>query len=187
MRRLLIVSAVACLAVASCRKADVPRAEPAAAPAEYQFHKAFGVGPVTFAIDLSSTEITTADSVKCRMTLSVAPGYEADFPDIAFPADVPGSILTGYDEHTDTEAGRNVIRHDYEIEPEYEGTLTLPKVEVYSHRRGEVKEDVFETKPIEITVKATNATGADLACADSWPGDGRADDCPGAACGRGCS
>jgi hypothetical protein len=100
--------------------------------------------------------------LKCRLTLSAAEGYEAEFPDIAFPEDVPGAILTGYEEHAATEGDRRIVRRDYEIEPEYEGTLTLPKAEVYSHRRGEVKEDVFETEAIEVAVKATQAAAGDL-------------------------
>jgi hypothetical protein len=162
MRRFVIISIVACLAVVSCRKAEVLPSAPAAAQAQYEVSKTFGIGPVTFTVELSSAAITTADSLKCRLTLSAADGYEAEFPDIAFPEDVPGAILTGYEEHAATEGDRRIVRRDYEIEPEYEGTLTLPKVEVYSHRSGEVKEDVFETEPVDVAVKATQAAAGDL-------------------------
>lgn len=153
---------MACLVVASCRKTEAPRATPAAPQVEFEVRKDFGAGPVRFAVELSSSSITTAESVKCRLTLSVAKDYEADFPDIAFPEDVPGSILTAFDEQTTTEGDHRVIRRDYELEPEYEGKLILPKMEVYSHRAGEVKEDVFETEPIEVTVKASRETPADF-------------------------
>lgn len=153
---------VTCLPLASCREAETPRPDAAASQPAYELRKTFGAGPVTFTIELSRTTITTADSLKCRMTLAVAQGYEADFPDIAFPDDVPGSILTDYQEHTETENDRRIITRDYELEPEYEGKLTLPKMEVYSHRTGEVKEEVLETEPIEVTVKASRETPGDL-------------------------
>lgn len=163
MRWFGIMLAIGCLAVASCRKAESPRAGAAAqVKTEYGVQKTFGAGPVTFTAELSSGTITTADSLKCRLTLNVAKGYEADFPDIAFPDDVPGSILTGYEEHAATEGDRHIVRRDYEIEPEYEGKLVLPKLEVYSHRTGEVKEDVLETEPIEVAVKATQEKPGDL-------------------------
>lgn len=162
MRRVVIVLVIGCLAAGSCRKAEPPRATTEAAPVEYEVRKTFGTGPITFTVEMSSPAITTADALKYRLTLDVAQGYEADFPDIAFPEDVPGSILTGYEEHTATEGDRRVIRRDYEIEPEYECKLVFPKVEVYSHRTGEVKEDVLETEPIEVAVKATQETPGDL-------------------------
>ena len=151
-----------CLPLASCRRAETPRPDSAASQPAYELRKTFGAGPVTFTIELSSPTITTADSLKCRMTLSVAQGYEADFPDVTFPDDVPGSILTDYQEHTVTENDRRTITRDYELEPEYEGKLTLPKLEVFSHRTGEIKEEVLETEPIEVTVKASRETPGDL-------------------------
>lgn len=164
MRRLFIFSVVgylACLA-ASCRERGSAR-RVADEPGEtYAVRKSFGAGPVKFAVELSATSITTADSVRCRMTLDVAEGYEAEFPDVAFPADMPGVIVTDYDEREAKEGNRRISRRDYEFEPEYEGTLTLPKMEVYSHQVGEVKEDVFETEPIEIEVKSTRETAGDL-------------------------
>jgi hypothetical protein len=160
--RFLMILAIACLALASCRKAEAPRAAPVPARPEYEVRKTFGAGPVTFTVELSSQAITTADSLKCRLTLDVAQGYEADFPDIEFPEDLPGSILTGYEERSTTEGDRHIVRRDYDLEPEFEGKLTLQKLEVYSHRSGEVKEDVLETEPIEVTVKATQETPGDL-------------------------
>jgi hypothetical protein len=160
--RFVVISAIACLAAASCRKTEVPRATPEAVHAEYEVRQTFGSGPVTFTVELSSASITTADSLRCRLTLRVAQGYEADFPDIAFPDDVPGSILTGYEEFASSEGDRRVVRRDYELEPEYEGRIILPKVEVYSHRSGEIKEDIVDTEPIEVTVKATQETPGDL-------------------------
>jgi hypothetical protein len=165
MRRFLIISTIGCLAAltcASCRKSGSPRATPAASETTFQVRKTFGTGPVQFTIELSRSSITTADALRCRMVLDVAKDYEAEFPDIAFPEDVPGSILTDYEEHESTRGDRRISRRDYEIEPEYEGKLTLPKMEVYSHRVGEVKEEVLETEPIEVTVAATPETAADL-------------------------
>ncbi len=161
MRRFAIILTVACFAVVSCRKAETPRAAAATQPA-YEVSRTFGAGPVTFTVELSSAAITTAESVKCRLTLSAAQGYEAEFPDIALPEDVPGSIVTDYEEHTASEGDRQVVRRDYEFEPEYEGKLVLPKMEIYSHRSGEVKEEILETEPIEVTVKAMQEAPQDL-------------------------
>jgi len=96
------------------------------------------------------------------MTLDVSQWYEAEFPDIAFPEDVPGAILTAFEEHESKEGDRRILRREYEIEPEYEGKLTLPKMEVYSHRSGEVKEDVLETEPIEVTVQSHREAAGDV-------------------------
>lgn len=162
MRRLLIILAITFLACSACRKHDSSRAAPAAPAETFAVRKDFGHGPVKFTIELSQASITTADALKCRMTLDVASGYEADFPDVAFPEDVPGSILTGFDERQSTENGRRVFVRNYEIEPEYEGTLTLPRLEVYSHRAGEVKEDVLETEALEVTVQSYRETAGDI-------------------------
>ena len=69
--------------------------------------------------------------------------------------DVPGAILTDYDERQTTEDGRRLDIRVYELEPEYEGTISLPAMEVYYHRTGEVKEEVLETEPVEIVVEST--------------------------------
>lgn len=161
-RGFVIISIIACLAAGACRKAEVAPAASEAAQTAYEVCKAFGTGPVTFTVEMSAAEITTAEVLKCRLTLAAADGYEAEFPDIAFPDDVPGAIVTDYQEQTSTENGRRIVQREYEIEPEYEGTLTLPKLEVYSHRSGEVKEEILETEPIEVTVKATQAAAGDL-------------------------
>lgn len=161
----LVILAVGCLTVAAaagCRRGDAPRAEVASADQAFEVRKSYGGESVKFTIELSRSSISTADSLKCRMTLDVAKGYEAEFPDVAFPEDVPGAILTDFREHAATEGDRRILQREYELEPEYEGKLTLPKMEVYSHRAGEVKEDVIETEPIEVAVKSTRETAGDL-------------------------
>ncbi|HQA43068.1 MAG TPA: hypothetical protein PK579_00780 [Phycisphaerae bacterium] len=165
MRPFAILLTVGCLVMVStagCRRGESPRAETGAAKSAFAVCKRFGSGPVQFTIELSKAEMTTADSVTCRMTLDVAKGYEAEFPDIALPEDVPGAIVTGFDESETTKGDRRIMCREYELEAEYEGTLRLPKMEVYSHRAGEVKEDVIETDPIEVTVKSTRETAGDL-------------------------
>jgi len=117
----------------------------------FEVHRTFGAGPVTFAVEVSGKTITTADAVACRMTLAVAEGYEAEFPDLAFPDDVPGTILTDYDERKETRDKLRLEVREYELQPEYEGKLRLPVMEVYYHKANEIREDVFETEPIEIT------------------------------------
>lgn len=161
-RWIAIIGAVACFAAVSCRKAEPPRAEPAPRQDAFEVKKVFGTGPVRFMIALSASSITTADSVKCRMVLDVAQDYEAQFPDIAFPDDVPGTVLTNYEESEATEGDRRIIRREYELEPEYEGKLTFPKLEIYSHRTGEVKEEVLETEPVEVAVKSSRETAGDI-------------------------
>ena len=49
-------------------------------------------------VELPSNSITTAEVLRLTMTLEVGEGHEADFPDLAFPDDVPGLILTDYDD-----------------------------------------------------------------------------------------
>lgn len=147
--------------VVSCRRDDAARPPGPAGGETFEVQRSYG-GPVKFTLQLSKQAMTTADSLLLRMTLEVSKGYEAEFPDIVFPDDMPGSILTGFDERESTEGGRRILRRDYEIEPEYEGTLTLPGMEVYSHRAGEVKEEILQTEPIEITVRASTAIAGDL-------------------------
>jgi len=162
MHRVLVILAMVSLACTACRKDAASRAAPAAPAENFAIHKPYGSGPVKFTVDLSQFSITTAEALKCRLTLSVASGYEADFPDLAFPEDMPGSILTSFEEHTSTQGDRRIFTRDYEIEPEYEGTLTLPRLEVYSHKSGEVKEDVLETEPLEVKVKSHRETAGDI-------------------------
>ncbi|MGQ9649124.1 MAG: hypothetical protein ACUVXJ_03360 [Phycisphaerae bacterium] len=116
-----------------------------------------------FVLELSAKSITTADSLICRMTLDAAEGYEAEFPDIAFPDDVPGSILTRFDERETKEGDRRRQVREYEIEPEFEGTLRFPALEAYYHKAGEVKEERLEIEPVEVTVTSTELGGDAIA------------------------
>lgn len=129
----------------------------------FEVRKSFGAGPVKFTVELSAKSITTADALVCRMTLNVAEGYEAEFPDLVFPEDVPGAILTDLDEREQTDGNRRLEICEYELEPEYEGTLKLPTMEVYYHKTGEVKEGFFATEPIEVVVQAAPETAEALA------------------------
>ncbi len=106
--------------------------------------------------------LTTADALTCRLTLELGDDFEAEFPELLFGEDLPGLICTGLDEkEIKQSAGRKLIR-TYELEPEYAGTFTLPTLEVYYHRREEVKESLLTTEPIPITVKDTPVAAADL-------------------------
>lgn len=138
----------------SCGKHEPPAGGEGAPGEEYEVRKTFGAGPVKFTVELSAQKISTADVLRCRMTLDLGEGYEAEFPDVAFPEDMPGAILTGYDEQQRVENGRRLDIRNYEFEPENEGTLKLPGMEVYYHRADEVKEQRLETSPIEIMVEA---------------------------------
>ncbi|GMV97593.1 MAG: hypothetical protein HRF43_11875 [Phycisphaerae bacterium] len=149
-------------AAIACRRADGPRAPATEAGEAFAVRRSYG-GPVTFTVELSKPAITTADSLKLRLTLEINPGYEAEFPDLAFPDDLPGAILTGYEERESKAGDRRVLVREYELEPEYEGALTLPRMEVYSHRTGEVKEEVVASEPVEVTVKSHHETAGDLA------------------------
>jgi hypothetical protein len=118
----------------------------------------FGTGPVKLSIELSADSITTADALTCTMTLRVDDGYEAEFPDLAFPVDLPGMILTHFDEHQAKEEARTLTVCEYELEPEYPGTFELPSLQVYYHRENQIQEEMFETDPIEFKVVETPAS-----------------------------
>lgn len=150
-------------ALTSCSKEEATNGGEAARGEGFEISKSYGSGPVKFALEVSAKSITTADSLVCRMTLDVAEGYEAEFPDIAFPDDVPGSILTRFDERETKEGDRRRQVREYEIEPEFEGTLRFPAMEAYYHKAGEVKEERLEIEPVEVTVTATELGGEAIA------------------------
>jgi hypothetical protein len=150
---LILLSLSMPLAFCSCGKERAPASGEGAPSESFAVHKNYGAGPVKFSVELSAGQITTSDALTCRMTLDLGPDYQADFPELAFPDDVPGAILTRYDEHEKTEGDHRVLVREYEIEPESEGTLKFPAMEVYYHRGAEVKEERLEIEPLEVTVK----------------------------------
>ncbi len=143
---------------ASCSKSTAPEKEDGADGSPSAVRKDFGTGPVKLSIELSADSITTADTLTCTMKLRVNDGYEAEFPDLAFPVDLPGMILTRYDEHETKEEGQSSLVREYELEPEYPGKFELPALQVYYHRENEVREEMFETDPFELTVAETPAS-----------------------------
>ncbi len=162
-RRLCILVPLLCACgVGSCRKAAEPAAPEAAPVGPAAVHKVFGTGPVKFVVDLPAASITTADALDCRLTLQIAPGFQADFPDVQFPDDMPGMILTDYRARESKLGTDRVIVREYELEPEYDGTFRFPAMQVYFHRADEIKEELIETEPIEITVKKTPASAEAL-------------------------
>jgi len=154
----LLVTAV----IGSCGKEKSPSGDDVRAGDAFGVRKGFGAGPVRFTVELSARSITTADALTCRLTLDVADGYEAEFPDLAFPDDLPGAVLTAYDERQAVEGNRRLDMREYELEPEYEGTLKWPAMQVYYHRAGEVEEDLIETEPVEVLVESTPETAQAL-------------------------
>jgi len=148
-------------AIGSCRKGDAPTPKESA-DAATGVRKEFGAGPVRLTVELSSGSITTADALNCRMTLRIDDGFEAEFPELVFPDDVPGTILTDYKTRETKEATARLLIREYELEPEYEGTFRLPALQVYFHRMNEIREDMFETEPIDITVSRTPETAEAL-------------------------
>lgn len=166
MRRSLIILIMGCLALPgafSCRTEESSATKEAARGEVFEISRSYGSGPVKFALEVSAKSITTADSLVCRMTLDVAEGYEAEFPDIAFPDDVPGSILTRFEERETKEGDRRRQVREYEIEPEFEGALRFPAMEAYYHKAGEVKEERLEIEPVEVTVAAAELGGDAMA------------------------
>jgi len=142
----------------SCSKSAAPEIGDGVEGSPSTVRKDFGTGPVRLSIELSADAITTAEVLTCTMTLRVNDGYNAEFPDLAFPADLPGMILTHYDERETTEEGRLSLVREYELEPEYPGKLELPALQVYYHRESEIREEMFETDPVELTVTETPAS-----------------------------
>jgi len=142
----------------SCSKPAIPEKEEGAEGSPSAVRKDFGTGPVRLSIELSADAITTADVLICTMTLRVNEGYSAEFPDLAFPADLPGMILTHYDEREAMGEGQSSLIREYELEPEYPGKFELPALQVYYHRDSEIREEMFETDSIDITVTETPAT-----------------------------
>lgn len=147
----------------SCGKegARAPGAEEKAP--KYAVRRAAGDGPVRFRLELSDDKISVADVLRCRMTLESDPDYEAEFPDVVLPDDVPGTILTGYAEREETRDGRRVRVREYELEPEYEGELKFPLMEVYYYLPEEVQEDTLEIEPIVVSVAAVDLAVDQLA------------------------
>lgn len=147
----------------SCDKEPAPGGGEGARGEAFEISKSYGSGPVKFTLEVSAKSISTADSFVCRMTMDLAEGYEAEFPDVAFPDDVPGTVLTRFDEHEKKEGDRRLQIREYEIEPEFEGTIKFPTMEVYYRKAAEVKEDRLEIEPVEITVTATELGGDAIA------------------------
>ncbi len=149
------------LAAAGCREKN--ENAPAAEADPYPVKKSAGAGPVKLTVGVSAEKITTAEALRCLVTLRVADGFEAELTDAVFPDDAPGLILVHYAERERTDAGARVIEREYELEPEYEGSATLPVVEAYYHRTGEIEEQALETEPIEIKVEPAALTADALA------------------------
>ncbi len=166
MRKRLFVMLILVLAAAaaSCRREAPPPGS--SAPAAAGYRKTFGTGPVRFEVEVPSRSITTAEAIDCRLTLRIDEGFEAEFPDLQFPDDVPGLILTEYKEDDAREGTKRLRTRVYELEPEYDGTFTLPAMQVYFHKVGEVKEEMIESEPIELTVARTPADAEALALRD---------------------
>lgn len=154
---------VAAVAIGSCRKAPAPATSQGDETIPASVHKVFGTGPVKLAVDLPAASITTADALDCRLTLQIASGFEAEAPDLRFPDDVPGMILTAYKEHETKSGTDRVLTREYELEPEYDGTFKLPAMQVYYHKTNEIKEEMIESEPIEVTVRKTPASAEALA------------------------
>ena len=142
----------------SCAERAGPDAEERADAGASAVRKDFGAGPVRLNIELSGESITTADALTCTITLRISDGYEAEFPNLAFPMDLPGMILTRCDEREAQEAEQTLQVREYELEPEYPGTFELPALQVYYHRENEINEEVLETGPIEFEVTETPAS-----------------------------
>lgn len=138
----------------SCRKEQAPAGGEGASGERVGITRRYGTEPVRFTLEMSAGSITTSDSLVCRMTLNMADGHEADFPDLAFPDDVPGTVLTRFDEWEEKDGNRRVQVREYEIEPEYEGSIKFPAMEVYYRRSGEMKEERLEVEPVEVAVTA---------------------------------
>lgn len=159
---LALAVALAAVSVGSCRREVRPATQPACAPA-YAFKKDYGAGPVRFRIELSSDRVTTADALHCRLTLRCENGFEAEFPDLVLPDDVPGLIATGYDERASVESGASLRVREFELEPEHAGVFRLPALQVYYHKADDVREELLETDPIEIRVEPASASADGLA------------------------
>lgn len=151
MPRLALLSMLAAAVVCSCGKDESPSAGDGD---EFAVRKSYGNEQVGLTVELSTTSVTLADAVTWRMTMSVADGYEAELPDLVFPDDVAGAILTDFEEREETEGDRLVRVREYELEPEFVGTLTLPAMEVYYNRAGEVEDEWFGIEPMDIAVEA---------------------------------
>jgi hypothetical protein len=163
-RRLRILVTILCACtIGSCRKGPAPSVSAGSADGPVPVHKVYGTGPVKFVVDLSATSITTADALDCRLTLQIAPDFEAEFPDLRFPDDAPGVVLTDYKEDETKLGTDRVLTREYELEPEYDGTFKLPAMQVYFHKANEIREEMIETAPIEVTVKKTPPSAEALA------------------------
>lgn len=160
---MFLVSLLVSSTLVSCRKEQAPAEGQPARGETFEISKSYGTGPAKFTLEISAKTITTSDSLVCRMTMDLADGYEADFPDVSFPDDVPGTILTRLDESEKKEGDRRLQVREYEIEPEYEGTLEFPAMEVYYRHSGEVKEERLAIDSIEVKVTAAEVTGDALA------------------------
>jgi hypothetical protein len=164
-RLVLLVLLIASMppALISCSKEQATNGGDAARGEGFEISKSYGSGAVKFTLEVSAKSISTADSLVCRMTMDLAEGYEAEFPDVAFPDDVPGTVLTRFDEHEKKEGDRRLQIREYEIEPEFEGTIKFPTMEVYYRKAAEVKEDRLEIEPVEVAVTATELGGDAIA------------------------
>ena len=142
----------------SCSKSPTAEPEDHEAADAAVVRKDFATGPVTLTIELSADSITTADALTCTMILRVDDGFEAELPDLAFPVDLPGMILTHFDEHETKVESRTVTVREYELEPEYPGVFEVPTLQVYYHRENEIQEEMLETDPMGFKVSEAPAS-----------------------------
>jgi hypothetical protein len=147
----------------SCRSdSDTAPRESASHEPTFALQRDFGTGPVRLTVAVSNETITTAEALHARLGLKVPTDYEAEFPDLNFETDVPGLILTDYDETSEPTDDGRIEKRTYELEPSYAGTFTIPELEIYYHKKGEVKESLFTTEPIEFTVEEVPVTAEQL-------------------------
>ncbi len=163
LREWIIIGLSLVLFAGACRQEEQPDSQTASGgEGVYAVSKTFGGGPVKLIVELSEDSLTTAEGLRCRVRLEADSDYEAEFPDLMFSTDVPGLVANDYQDREATRKGKTFLSRTWELEPEYAGTFTIPVMEVYYHRKGEVKEELLESEPLEVQVKETSASAEQL-------------------------
>jgi len=117
-------------------------------------HKTFERGPVTCKIDIDKSEITIAERLNFRLTVTVDPDYSITLPEIGKKLSDFGIVDFHAPPLSITKAGRKKIVRTYVLEPFLSGDYIIPEMNIYFKKNGEKERHKLETEKITVHVKS---------------------------------
>ena len=146
--RLLL--ALTMLVFFSCGRKEAGETEPGDSSG---IHRTYERGPVTVAIDVDKEEITIADRLNLKISVTAEENYEVELPGFGEKLEQFGIV----DYHTTqpvlVDNNRRRISRSYVLEPFLSGDYTIPPMEVRFWEQGKRETDPHQVETSEITIK----------------------------------